>query len=402
MPRLCSFSRLSLAVLLVAVVGSVAWAKPKVAILGLEAAASGVSDPKDAQVAARLTEELRRIPRGGVGKFDFAANSNRELQDEKLMGNCDTERPECMAPIGNGLGADFLVFGRIERVVEKGKDGYSVSIKILNVKAKKLETDKPTVTFVPMGSFTGSGGALEEWAQKTYARVTGEKATVAVPDRGGPGKLVVKSNVKEGTVLVGGAKKGVLEDGSITLSLSDGQHELAIEAPGHRRYEATITVTSGKTRTVNAELEEILEPPPPPPPPGDNTGMWRGVMWTSVATGVLSGAVLIYGWRKIGDINAELCSGNRNGCETSSLSDVARVEELNGQAGRWSTTTKVMGGIVGISVGGVILGAWRGYFSKTGEEKREAGVVGKRKRREFTVTPVIAPGGGGATLRFDW
>jgi hypothetical protein len=28
--------------------------------------------------------------------------------------------------------------------------------------------------------------------------------------------------------------------------------------------------------------------------------------------------------------------------------------------------------------------------------------MGKRKRRELTVTPVISPEGGGATVRFDW
>ena len=67
---------------LAAALGSVAWAKPKVAILGLEASNSGVVEPKDAANAAKLTEELRAIPRGGVGKYDLAPNSNRELQDE--------------------------------------------------------------------------------------------------------------------------------------------------------------------------------------------------------------------------------------------------------------------------------------------------------------------------------
>ena len=69
MPRLRSLSRLSLAVLLLAALGSVAWAKPKVAVLGLEASNSGVVEPKDAANAAKLTEELRAIPRGGVGGY---------------------------------------------------------------------------------------------------------------------------------------------------------------------------------------------------------------------------------------------------------------------------------------------------------------------------------------------
>ena len=262
MPRLRLFSRLSLVALLLAVCGSVAWAKPKVAILGLEAANSGVVDPKDAANAARLTEELRSIPRGGVGKYDFAPNSNRELQDEKLMGNCDTEKPACMAPIGGGLGADFLIYGNIVKATDKaGKEGYKATLRILNVKGKAVE--ETSETFVPVGAFSGGNG-VKDWAQKVYAKLSGEKPPPPERVETGPGKLVITaSNATSGDVLIGGAKKGRLDGGTLTLTLPPGPQELAIEAPGHKRYEATITIVAGQTKTVEAVLEEVAGLPPP-------------------------------------------------------------------------------------------------------------------------------------------
>src|SRR5689334_15444870 len=106
MPRVCTISRLPLIALLLAAFGSVAWAKPKVAVLGLEVSnpGGGAVDPKDAESAKKLTDELRR----NTGKYDLAPNSNRELQDEKVMGGCDREQPPCMAQIGDGLKAEYL------------------------------------------------------------------------------------------------------------------------------------------------------------------------------------------------------------------------------------------------------------------------------------------------------
>src|SRR5215212_5659983 len=109
--------KLVAAVLVLAAWCGVAAAKPKIAILGLEVVVSGAkADPKDTQHAALLTEALRQRSRSGAGTFELAPNSNRELIDEKLAGNCDTEALVCMAPIGINLGADYLLYGRIVRV----------------------------------------------------------------------------------------------------------------------------------------------------------------------------------------------------------------------------------------------------------------------------------------------
>ena len=394
MPRVCSISRLPLIALLLAAFGSVAWAKPKVAILGLEVASTGVVDPKDAGNAAKLTEELRRNP----GRFELAPNSNRELQDEKVMGSCDSEKASCMAAIGTGLSAEYLVYGRIE----KAKDGYKVTIKLLNVKEKKIEESWEG----PVSQAQIASGSLRDWAQKVNARLAGEKPPL-IPERveKGPGKLVVKiGNTKTGKVSIDGAAKGQLDGGTITLSLSEGAHRLEIEAPDRKPYEDTVIITSGQTQTVAVELEETVGPTPlPPPPPGGSPG-WRKVMWGSIAGGLAAGGVWIYAFKQIRDVNFEICGEARIGNCSSNTQGLPqpRVDLLTARGDKWSVVTYTMGGIVAVAGTLTVIGAWKGYFSKPSSEKHQVGAVGRRTRRELTVAPVVSPSGGGATLRFDW
>ncbi len=424
MPRLSSFSRLSLTVLLLAALGSVAWAKPKVAILGLEAANAGVVDPKDAANAGKLTEELRAIPRGNVGKYELAANSNRELQDEKLMGNCDTERPACMAPIGSGLGADYLIYGKIEKSTDKNKaEGYKAELKILNVKTGKIE--ETSGSFVPMSALGGGTGA-KDWAQKVYAKLTGEKPPVGPevtpPPKAGPGKLIVNGNVKSGDVLIGGSKKGRLEDGTLTLSLPEGSYDLAIEAPSHKRYEATVTVKSGQTRTVDAELEEILgETPPPIGGEKKSNRMALKVTGYGLAgVGVASAAYVLYLTVKgpIPDyesgkdglpmrFNPMTMMDESVPAASASCSDDAlrsRPDPGNRALDEACKANKrrFIAGAVGIASGVLAAGALYFAYRSEGRTMEKSTAMGKRKRRELTVTPVISPEGGGATVRFDW
>ena len=419
MPRLCSFSRLSLVALLLAVLGSVAWAKPKVAILGLEALNSGVVDPKDAANAAKLTEELRAIPRGGIGKYDFAPNSNRELQDEKLMGNCDTEKPACMAPIGGGVGADFLIFGSIVKGTEKGKEGYKAVLKILNVKTKALEDHE---SFVPLSGLTSGSGA-KEWAQKEYAKLTGEKPPAVVPDRveAAPGKLLVKGNVKSGDVFIGSAKKGRLDGGTLTLTLPEGSHTVAIEAPGHKRYEATVTVTAGQTKTVDAVLDEVMDAPPTTTVvkksnklPLKIAGYGLAGVGLASATYVListvSGPIPDYEALEGQPLSTDGMQVNATSgdCGTAEGKDLRTGghsgDEPNMAFDKACTASKrrFIAGAVGIASGVLAAGVLFFAYRSDGHSSEKQSSIGRRNRRQLTVTPVISPSGGGATVRFDW
>jgi hypothetical protein len=414
---------LSLTVLLLAVLGSVAWAKPKVAILGLEAANAGVVGPKDAASAGKLTEELRAIPRTNVGKYDLAPNSNRELQDEKLMGNCDTERPACMAPIGSGIGADYLIYGKIEKSTDKNKaEGYKAELKILNVKTGKIE--ETSGSFVPVSAIGGAGG--KDWAQKVYAKLTGEKPPVTpdvTPPKVGPGKLIVKGNVKSGDVLIGGSKKGRLEDGTLTLSLPEGSYDLAIEAPSHKRYEATVTVKGGQTRTVDAELEEILGGTMPliGGEKKSNRMALKVTGYGLAGIGVASAAYVLYltvagpipdyesgdavpimpnnNPDMTGDVPIAAKSAN---CGDGPLRDFPREPNRAFDEACSANKRRFITGAVGIASGVLAAGALYFAYRSDGNRMEKSTAMGKRKRRELTVTPVISPEGGGATVRFDW
>jgi hypothetical protein len=256
---------LATVMLVLAVWCEIAYAKPKVAILGLELIVSGAkADPKSLQIAAQLTESLRAVPRGGVGKFELAPNSNRELIDEKFAANCETEKPACMAPIGTGLGTDHLIYGNIAPASENGSDGFRVSLKLLDVTPKTLA--QSSTSFVPLSSFTGGGNAVWEWARQEYAKLTGDPA-VLTSGESGLGQLVINANVKRGDVIVDNEKKGRLVEGTLTLTLPEASYEVAIEAPGYKRYAATVTVVGGETKTATAELEPEPATAAPAPKP---------------------------------------------------------------------------------------------------------------------------------------
>jgi hypothetical protein len=102
---------LSLAFLALLALCSSVWAKPTIAVLGLEVVdSSGTPTPADTQVAKELTEGLRSRAKLSSGPYAFAAGSDKELIDLKLLNNCDTEAATCMSAIGTSLSADFLMY----------------------------------------------------------------------------------------------------------------------------------------------------------------------------------------------------------------------------------------------------------------------------------------------------
>src|SRR5687768_13650413 len=84
-----------------------AFAKPKIAVLGLEVVdQSGTPTATDTQAAKELSEGLRARANLGAGPYQLAPGADKELIDQKLLNNCDNEAPACMAAIGNQLGAE--------------------------------------------------------------------------------------------------------------------------------------------------------------------------------------------------------------------------------------------------------------------------------------------------------
>src|SRR5580698_1845659 len=176
-------SCLTLALLLAS--GGIALAKPQIAVLGLEVSdKSGSPTPADAQVAEELTQQLRARAKTS-GPYSLAPNAEKELIDEKVIKSCDDEKPTCMQGIGKDLGADFLLYGKIE----KQNNAYQVTMFLFDVGRKTKEKTYPET--IPLSD--GSGPALAGWARKIYSKLTGQTDTCII---------VVKTNgVDAGTIL---------------------------------------------------------------------------------------------------------------------------------------------------------------------------------------------------------
>ncbi len=215
--------------------------KPTIGILGLEVIDDGGGiDAKTTQFAKELTEALRQRPKTGTGPYALAPGSDKDLLEMKLLSGCENEGKDCMAQIGADLGADRLLFGKIE----KRSNGYQVSLKLLNVASKTNERSISDI--VPFAESTGAN--LASWGKKLYAKLTG------ATDQG---TLIVKANVDRGTVYLDGQVKGNLSGGTARIAgLSEGKYDLAIEAEGHLRYEAKVNVGAGEDTTHEAELEK--------------------------------------------------------------------------------------------------------------------------------------------------
>lgn len=148
--------------------------KPKVAVLGLEATldGGGVVDANTTRVAKSLTNGLRAHAQSTRSVYQLAPSSNKELIDEKLFKSCDSEKPDCMAPIGLEVNADFLIYGHVVKTTQNGVAGYRVQLKILDVKKRTEQA--------PWQQFIKEDQATADWAEEAYASATNEPKEVVI------------------------------------------------------------------------------------------------------------------------------------------------------------------------------------------------------------------------------
>lgn len=152
--------------------GTVATRGGRVAILGLELTGFVGNDaPVVTQV---LGVEMRAHVKLGQGPYQLAPNSDRELVDEKLLTNCDSEQAACMAAIGANLGADLLVYGK----VEQSKDAYTINLKLLDVANKQIARASTTTLAVADAEIE----KLSEFSRKLYLDLVGAAVTTCDAD----------------------------------------------------------------------------------------------------------------------------------------------------------------------------------------------------------------------------
>ncbi len=401
---------LSLTCLILVTLGlgaSSAVAKPMIAVLGLEVIdQSGTPTAQDTQVAKELTDGLRARAKAGTGQYQLAPGSDKELIDQKLLNNCDDEKPSCMAAIGGQLNADVLMFGRIQK---EGK-AYPVTLKVLDVGKKAMQKSSSDV--IPLGE--AQGAPLQGWAKKIYAKLTGEQSS---------GIIVVKlQNAERGTILIDGQEKGNITAGTGQVAgLPEGKYKLTVESDGFRRFDRDVTVTAGQTSTVPVELEGGSGPsfgpgegpgsgPEHPPGGGGGTGVWKGVFVGSLVVAAGGGGWWAYNYGKIQDVKDEECAHGANKC-TPTVSDPytsmndPRLLDADKRGNAAKTQTWVGGVVMGVGIGVAAIALYKGFIAggKTSTESQQQTARGKRVRRErFIVTPVIAPDGSSAGVRLDW
>jgi hypothetical protein len=404
-------STLLSALLLLALASSTALAgKPTVAILGLEVVdPSGNIDQTTTAVAHDLTEGLRSRAKAGAGPYQLASGSDKELIDEKLIHNCDTEALPCMSEIGKNLGADYLIYGRLE----KRPDGYAVTINLLNVGKKKLEKAKSPLMIAQKDT-----AAVASAARKAYNDLTGTSEL---------GTLVVSANALRGTVLLDDEAKGNLNSGTATLTgLKEGRYRLAIEADGYARSpEVVVTIRSGETTTQPVTLVEGVKGGPVSGPVISRTGttsesqsnIWKPVFFVSLAaTAGLAGysAFAFYKQGKTQDDLNKLPDGMKPAGGSAKFgpddcnSNEPGVKDFLKDACKWHKQHKYTAyaavGVGVIVVGSGILAFVRGSSERSAPVASVPSTTGSRarKKRQFSVTPVVAADGGGATFQIDW
>ncbi len=403
-----ALSSIWLAFLLLALVCSSAFAgEPTVAVLGLEVVdPTGQIDQATTQVAKDLTDALRSRAKMPSGPYAFQPGSEKELIDEKLIKNCDNEAVSCMSQIGKDIGADFLVYGRLE----KKPDGYVVLINLLNVNKKKFEKAKSPLT-IPHAAAkdpTAIGGA----ATKAYNDIVGVVSN---------GTLVVRSNADHGTVLLDNEPKGSLASGTLTLSLAEGPYRLAIEADGFERStETKVTIRSGETATQSVTLVEAKGKKPDEiihtttgTTSTTKSNIWKPMFVVSTIIAVGAGGFWGFSYYKEtseakkvkdelaaagvqhGELSPSNCSGSR--------SAEYRMSKSFASACTWHDRQTY--GIIGTGVG-VALMAITGYLAfgrGDSESPKSTSTVGRRVRKpSIAVTPVVSADGGGAAFRIDW
>ena len=406
---------MTLAVLLVAGMGTATVAvagKQKIAVLGLEVKHTGSIDQQSTVVAHDITEGLRTQAKAGTGTFVEAPNSEQELIDQKVMHQCDDERPACMIEIANDLKADYLMYGSITIETDNKQQVYHVTVTLLAVN-KKGGAPQSVSEYFPVKE--AREDKLKAWARKAYKKLTGQEST---------GTLVVKANVDGATVLVDKEPKATIKNGSATLQLDEKSYSVAIEAEGYKRYEFSdpITIRAGDTTSKDAELEKQGSDVDIHEISGTVThtrhsNRLKATTLASLGIAVVFTAVI--GVEYFGKISTYQNDDNNEGpafnaedrpltsedCGGVFSLDGLDQEGLKGNVSGWRLACKARRRTFiegGIAAAAGAVGLVSGFLWFRGGGTKQEHAASGSKNRKIAVTPVVAPGLAGATFQVRW
>lgn len=391
---------------------AVASAKPSIAILGLEVKESGGNiEEKTTTVASELTDALRARAGIATSPFALAPDSNKELLELKLLSTCGDETPRCMAEIGGELSADHLLYGRIT----KRKDGYQVSLDLLDVKKKAME--RSTSELIPFAEADQAG--LQKWGRSLYNRLTG------VADEG---TLVIRANVDKGTVYVDGKVKTTLQAGSARITgLTAGPHTVGVESGGHETYAGEVDIKPGDDTNLDVAMKAtggmiIDGPGPTKPVAGRPGGVSRALFWTSlVLTGAGAAAVTVTGLQVRGSLKDDQLAAievlaNRpndpikldkdNACSDAAMfgddPDAQAVVSACDKGTSRATLTNVFLGATVVTAVAASYFYYKGYIAPKASTRSERARRARSKRNAITVIPTVSPTTVGAGVAIEF
>lgn len=277
----------------VALVPALAAGQSTLTVLGLRSAAA------DEAMAARVTEALRQAAESASSETGFQ-HSGREndLSQLLLAFGCDEPEPRCLRQIGEGLGSDRLIYGRVEG--RPGRAGYSVTLAFFNVQTGAVERTLQEVLPPDMVE----GEALLGPVSRYYAALTGTVVR---------GELAIRCAVEGAEVRVNGEAVGTTGDEPIVLrDLAPGPATVTVTREGYEPFEETVTVEAGRLAEVEVTLAEggggtgvtgvgtpggggeegdVFAVPVVPGPRSSRRAGWLAGGWTSLGLGVVFAAL---------------------------------------------------------------------------------------------------------------
>jgi hypothetical protein len=407
----------ALAMVVVGTTGTaLAGPKPTIAILGLEVKDDGGGiDEKSVKVARALSEGLRNQAKKASGPYTIAAGStDKEQVDMELLIGCDDEGAggrDCMAKIGSELTADYLLYGG----VTKSRSGYQVSLTLLSVSSKtKIRAVNENIP----GKETGPTD-LERWGKSMYLRVTGGSAG---------GTLVVESNVEGATVLLDSQPKGRIAKGRAELrDVPEGRYKVSVQAEGYDPEEMVVNVDAGGEVSATLTMRKKSGGGddgggvgPGGDGGGDGGGSGGGEIGPGPDLGGGGGGKLIEGtvsedsrtgWKVMAGVGlAGLIGGEamafvywQKYSDREDQPDCGVGTPCGDEGKKEARMTNIGHGVAAVSGAVFLVGVYKGFLSSGGKRTESSAVIGRqRSTRQVSVSPTLAPGGGGATVRIDF
>ena len=401
-----ALSSLCLVIVLLAGGSAAAKGKDKIAILGLEVLGTTTVDSESTRVAQDLTVALRTRPKAGQGPYQWTPGSERELVDEKIMNSCPNEDKDCMAKIGAALGADYLVYGKIERKQLGGQAGYQISLKLLKV--ANAQQMPGWTEFIPIAETSLT--KLQEWARKGYKKLTNDF------DGGVLRVRIANEGFDRGTILIDGEERGNITAGSGEVpSLPEGRYKISVVAGGLERWdsEEKVTIRNGETTTEQITLKQSRSTVPGCDPlvskdcggtlsdaPSRNRAVWKGMFIGGLVIAAGGG---VYGFLEDQKRKDAQACGDMDG-EMFGIGDCADfgTEDARDKAGEKAARNGNIAWVV-IGAGGAIalVGFVKGFVLGGGSSERVS-TRARKGRSELVVAPIVTDRSAGATLRFRW